>query len=124
MSLDHFLWSSTGSTLRPMILALRLSNSGFIFAMYPSSVVHTGVKSLGWEKRTAQESPSQSWKRRRPSVVSASKSGATSPICRDIAKPSLHYDSMHESKARSSGGREIGSSGHRAIGPSDHQIIR
>ena len=40
-----------------MILTPRLSNSGLICAMYPSSVVQTGVKSFGWEKRTAQESP-------------------------------------------------------------------
>ena len=44
--------------------------------MYPSSVVHTGVKSLGWENSTAHESPIQSWKLIRPWVVSASKSGA------------------------------------------------
>ena len=40
-----------------------------------------GVKSLGWENSTAQESPIQSWKRILPSVVWASKSGAVSPIC-------------------------------------------
>ena len=48
--------------------------------MVPSSVVQTGVKSLGCENSTPQESPSQSWKRIFPSVVSASKSGAVSPI--------------------------------------------
>src|SRR6478672_5854326 len=47
MSLAHRWWCSTGSTLRPMILVDCLSNSGFILAMYPSSVVQTGVKSLG-----------------------------------------------------------------------------
>ena len=50
--------------------------------MYPSSVVHTGVKSLGCEKSTAQESPTQSWNLMGPAVVSASKSGAVSPIRR------------------------------------------
>src|ERR1700730_6892567 len=40
-----------------------------------------GVKSFGWENRTAQEPPIQSWKRILPSVVWASKSGAISPIC-------------------------------------------
>src|SRR5581483_4831955 len=50
------------------------------FAIVPSSVVHTGVKSFGCEKSTPHESPSQSWKRIRPCVVSASKSGAVSPI--------------------------------------------
>src|SRR5215467_13822960 len=85
MSLAHLEWSCKVSTLSPIILVLRRSNSGLIRAMYPSSVVHTGVKSLGWEKSTHQESPIQSWNRMRPSVVSASKSGARSPICRVIS---------------------------------------
>ena len=55
----------------PMILTLRRSNSGLIFAMYPSSVVHTGVKSLGWENSTAQALPIQSWNVIFPCVVSA-----------------------------------------------------
>src|SRR4051794_7444042 len=63
-----------------MIFTFLLSNCGFILAMYPSSVVHTGVKSFGCENRTAHESPIQSWKRIWPSVVCASKSGAVSPI--------------------------------------------
>src|SRR5262245_6290154 len=63
-----------------MIFTFLRSNSGFIFAMYPSSVVQTGVKSFGCENKTAHLSPIQSWKRIRPSVVSASKSGAISPI--------------------------------------------
>jgi len=58
--------------------------------MYPSSVVQTGVKSFGCEKSTAQESPIQSWKRIRPWVVSASKSGAVSlsasPICASVGR--------------------------------------
>src|SRR6185437_1570430 len=49
--------------------------------------VQTGVKSFGWEKSTAHESPIQSWKPIRPSVVSASKSGAVSPIVNAIPKP-------------------------------------
>ena len=49
--------------------------------------MHTGVKSFGCENRTAQESPIQSWKWILPSVVSASKSGAVSPICRAILVP-------------------------------------
>src|SRR5262249_46128512 len=72
-----------------MIFTLRLSNSGLIFAMYPSSVVHTGVKSFGCENRTAHESPIQSWKWIVPSVVCASKSGAVSPICSVIRLSSL-----------------------------------
>src|SRR5215468_216610 len=80
MSFTHLAWSLTGSMLRPMTLVLRLSNSGLSFAMYPSSVVHTGVKSFGCEKRIAHLSPIQSWNRMVPSVVSAVKSGASSPI--------------------------------------------
>src|ERR1700737_3928850 len=59
-----------------MILTFLRSNSGLIFAMYPSSVVQTGVKSFGWENSTAHDSPIQSWKLILPRVVSASKSGA------------------------------------------------
>ena len=49
--------------------------------------MQTGVKSRGCENSTAHESPIQSWKRILPSVVSASKSGAVSPICRAICRP-------------------------------------
>src|SRR5437667_10414692 len=84
MSLAHPSWSPVESTDRPITFTFRSSNSGLIFAMYPSSVVHTGVKSLGCENSTAQESPIQSWKLIFPSVVSASKSGAVSPICKPI----------------------------------------
>src|SRR6476646_7525337 len=102
MSFAHLEWLSTGSTLSPMILTLRLSNSGLSLAIYPSSVVHTGVKSFGCENSTAHESPIQSWNLMRPSVVSASKSGATSPIRRLIAylqssrNPEI-YQQSHES---------------------------
>src|SRR3954469_16146042 len=87
MSVAHFLWFSTGSTDSPMILALRLSNSGLSRAMVPSSVVQTGVKSLGCENSTPQESPSHLWKLILPSVVSASKSGAVSPIANAMTNP-------------------------------------
>src|SRR6187200_1339725 len=80
MSFAHPSWSPVESTDNPMIFTFLRSNCGFIFAMYPSSVVHTGVKSFGCENKTAHESPIQSWKRIRPSVVCASKSGAVSPI--------------------------------------------
>ena len=46
--------------------------------------MHTGVKARGCEKSTPHESPSHSWKLIVPSVVSASKSGAVSPIVRAI----------------------------------------
>ena len=52
--------------------------------MYPSSVVHTGVKSLGCEHRMAQPSPIHSWKLMVPCVDSAVKSGATSLMRSDI----------------------------------------
>src|SRR5437763_2016124 len=84
MSLAQPACRSSGSTDSPMIFTPRRSNSGLMLAMYPSSVVQTGVKSFGWENSTPHESPSQSWKRIGPSVVSASKSGAVSPSCRAI----------------------------------------
>ena len=55
--------------------------------MYPNSVVQTGVKFLGCENRIAQPSPIQSWNWMVPSVVSAVKSGATSPMRIDIDSP-------------------------------------
>ena len=79
MSPAQPLWDSTESTERPITLVLRLSNSGLALENAPSSVVQTGVKSFGWEKRTPQLSPSHSWKLMVPSVVSAVKSGAVSP---------------------------------------------
>src|SRR5882757_5832678 len=84
MSLAHLLWSSTGSTLSPMIFVLRFSNSGFRRAMQPSSVVHTGVKSFGCENRIAHPLPIHSWNLILPSVVSAVKSGTSSPIRNDM----------------------------------------
>src|SRR5882672_5424905 len=87
MSTDQRLWSSTGSTLRPMILVLRRLNSDSRPAMVPSSVVHTGVKSFGCENRTPQLSPSHSWKRIGPCVVSAVKSGALLPMRRVMVAP-------------------------------------
>src|SRR5665213_4047472 len=75
---------STGSTLRPMTLALRFLKSGLSLATAPSSVVHTGVKSFGCENRMPQESPSHSWNLISPCVVLAVKSGAISPMRRDM----------------------------------------
>ena len=60
MSFAHSRCESTGSTERPMTFTLRVSNSGFSLATVPSSVVQTGVKSLGCENSTAQLSPFQS----------------------------------------------------------------
>src|SRR5215218_7251589 len=80
MSSDHFECLSTGSTLSPISLTPRLSNSGLSLASAPSSVVQTGVKSFGCENSSAQLLPIQSWNLIFPSVVSASKSGAVAPI--------------------------------------------
>src|SRR6266568_7381151 len=87
MSSDHFECLSTGSTESPISLTPRLSNSGFNLASAPSSVVQTGVKSFGCENNRAQLLPIQSWNLILPSVVSASKSGATAPIWRAILRP-------------------------------------
>src|SRR5947209_16658448 len=67
-----------------MILQLREAKSGASLAMYPSSVVQTGVKSFGWENRIAQPLPIQSWKLMVPCVVSAVKFGASSLMRSDI----------------------------------------
>src|SRR5260221_5309285 len=80
MSFSHSLWLSTGSTLNPMTLQFRFLNSGSSFAIYPNSVVQTGVKSLGCEKRIAHPSPIQSWNVMDPLVVGAVKFGAVSLI--------------------------------------------
>src|SRR5438552_18368733 len=53
-------------------------------AMEPISGVQFGVKSFGCENRIAHFSPIHSWKRIVPSVVSAEKSGASSPIRIDM----------------------------------------
>src|SRR3979490_3055612 len=89
MSSDHFECLSTESTLSPISLTPRLSNSGFSLASAPSSVVQTGVKSFGCENKSAQLLPIQSWNLIFPSVVSASKSGATEPIWRAMLRPHL-----------------------------------
>ena len=49
MSLIHKRWESASLALNPIILTPLLVNSGSSFANAPSSVVHTGVKSSGWE---------------------------------------------------------------------------
>src|SRR3954454_8672466 len=87
MSSDHLECLSTGSTLSPISLTPRLSNSGFNFASAPSSVVQTGVKSLGCENNSAQLLPIQSWNLILPSVVWASKSGAIAPIWSAMFRP-------------------------------------
>ena len=78
---------SAGSTDSATALTLRLSNSGFSFAVRPSSVVHTGVKSAGCENKTTHESPAHSWNLIGPIDESCSKSGAISPRCNPIITP-------------------------------------
>src|SRR5476649_1563882 len=92
MSAYHLAWFSTGSTDRPSTLTPRLSNSGFSFATAPSSVVQTGVKSLGWEKNSTQWSAAHSWKCSGPSVEAAVKSGARSLMESGMAVSFRHYD--------------------------------
>lgn len=47
---------------RAIIFTLRLLNSAASFAARPSSVVHTGVKSRGWENRMPHlEGEGRSW---------------------------------------------------------------
>ena len=75
MSPSQRSWDSTGSTLSPITLVLRRSKSSFSAATAPSSVVHTGVKSLGWENSTAQLSPFHSRKLILPWVVSGGEVG-------------------------------------------------
>src|SRR5271165_6511042 len=98
MSAAHLLWLSTGSTLRPMTLAPRAANWSSRAATAPSSVVQTGVKSLGWEKRTAQLSPIHSWKWMVPWVVSAEKSGARSLMRSDMSSASFGSSNRSETK--------------------------
>ena len=80
-------WSSTLSTLRPITLQFRFSNSPLTLATCPSSVAQTGVKSFGCEKSIAQPSPIHSWKLTVPSLVFAVKSGAVSLMRSAIISP-------------------------------------
>src|SRR5258708_36184926 len=79
ISLIHSLCDSALSTDNAIVFTLRFSNSPASFAVKPSSVVQTGVKSAGCENSTPQLSPSQSWNLMRPTLDSCSKSGAISP---------------------------------------------
>jgi hypothetical protein len=69
----------------PNTFTLRRSHSGWSLLTSINSVVQTGVKSAGCEKRMAQASRFHSRKDSiLPAVVSDAKSGAMSPIRRDI----------------------------------------
>ena len=80
MSAIQRSWSSLLSTLSPITRAPRLVHSSESFAVAPSSVVHTGVKSAGCQKSTHQELPMNSWKLIGPMLLSAVKSGTLSPM--------------------------------------------
>lgn len=95
MSGTHRWWSSTESTETAMGFALRWANSPDRAAVRPSSVVHTGVKSAGWLKRTAHAPFFHSWNEMGPWVLSAVKSGAVSPRRRDIDNSSYGSGSPH-----------------------------
>src|SRR4051812_7776444 len=79
MSDFHLPCDSEESTESASTFTPRFLKSPERLAASPSSVVHTGVKSLGCEKNTAQELPSHLWNSIFPCEESAVKSGAMSP---------------------------------------------
>jgi hypothetical protein len=85
---------------RPIIFTPRRSNSSLSFANAPSSVVHTGVKSAGWENRMAQLLPMNSWKSISPCVVFALKLGAGVQVCYISAEEPLDAISPIEPRRR------------------------
>src|SRR5262249_36316490 len=106
-------------------LVLRRSNSGFMPATAPSSVVQIGVKSLGCENRIAQPSPIHSWNLIGPCVVWAEKSGAVSLILRVMWSSSQGFKGA-SSVSPSVLGEEVGGI---AVGPAlgrlgggDHRV--
>src|ERR1700733_11705737 len=118
MSLTQLLCESIGSTLTARTLVLRLVNWSFSFATAPSSVVHTGVKSLGWENRTPHPSPRYSYRSILPSVVSAVKLGASSPRRMLAAMGPTSWRDVSSEDHNRSGRREMstGPVGFRASG--------
>src|SRR6185436_5782168 len=120
ISASHFWWLPTGSTLIPITLQLRLSNSGLRLARYSSSVVHTGVKSLGWENRIAQPFPIHSWKLIVPWVVSAVKFGASSLMRSNMGPSSLMRASGDRCKRDTIEGLDYS---HLTPGPTSHPPI-
>ena len=119
------LCDSIGSTEMAIAFTLRLSNSPLSDAVTPSSVVQTGVKSAGWLNSTAQLPFFQSWKLIVPAVVSAVKSGATSPsrsvipgapcLMRNIGQYS--YGSRVESLGPHSATTDVSSTSFLALAP-------
>ena len=74
------MWLWMLSMLRPISLVPCSANHLPLRANSVSSVVHTGVKSAGWLKRIVQLPLMYSLNVSGPMVVSASKSGALSPM--------------------------------------------
>src|SRR3569832_814095 len=106
MSAVHLLCESTGSTLTARTFTPRFLKSAERRATSPSSVVHTGVKSLGCEKSTTHESPLHLWKSILPCVVSEEKSGAMSPRRRFAASVLMEgLQSMVEDERDATNGR-------------------
>src|SRR5690348_6801727 len=99
MSASHGGSDSIGSTLTAMRLTPRRANSAPSAAVRASSVVHTGVKSAGWDRSITQASPAHWWKEIRPSVESCRKSGAMSPSRKDAMSPRL-FRKSRDSEAR------------------------
>lgn len=106
ISLIHSPCLSIVFALSPMSLTPLFVNSGSSLAKAPSSVVQTGVKSSGWEKRMHHLSPKTlqpvhclvsklhlvpmySWKLTLPFVVSASKLGVTVPRRRGSGRSAI-----------------------------------
>ena len=85
MSAIHSWCDSEVLQLSPMNLTSRLSNSALSEAVIPSSVVQTGVKSFGCEKRMPQLLPRCVCRLSGPIEVSASKLGTSSPIRSTLA---------------------------------------
>mmetsp|Transcript_29931 Transcript_29931/g.67918 ORF Transcript_29931/g.67918 Transcript_29931/m.67918 type:complete len:258 (-) Transcript_29931:322-1095(-) len=83
MSPLHAMCESTGSQEMPINFTRRSAKFGTRVSHRPSSVVQTGVKSLGWLKRMVQgASGSQSrysWKVKSPCVVVHGKFGISAP---------------------------------------------
>mmetsp|Transcript_30595 Transcript_30595/g.90817 ORF Transcript_30595/g.90817 Transcript_30595/m.90817 type:complete len:214 (+) Transcript_30595:233-874(+) len=81
-SADHARCSATGSQLRPISFTPSSRNCAAMAWQMPSSVVQTGVKSFGCEKRMvhAGSRARKSWNAKSPCVVLHSKSGRAAPI--------------------------------------------
>ena len=90
--------------------------------------MQTGVKSFGCEKRTAQLSPSQSWKSISPSVVWAVKFGASDPIVSAMLRSSLwpfpdHYTNESYADRPESNWAKACSNTERGCAPRTRKVL-